>query len=244
MVMKKYVFLFAVACTLFACGEPKETKNADTIIPVVTDSANQAQNLVANDRSQIKDTVFHTALPPVFDGDIIMQNCAAPEAQLVHELMGGKYNHVGLVFTRERDGLLMVLEMQDTMRTTPLTDFVDRSVNGSVCLLRMKDASKVLNEEKTRKLRAAAKAYKKSPFDPVLNWDDSGLYSSELVWKIYNNALNLKLCPTRKVADFNIGLEKQKELKKSYNKQVGNADEAVSIDDIYNSPKLERIYEK
>lgn len=234
-------FLPFVALLLTACtGEQTETVSDSLAV----DSATQAQNLVANDKSRIRDTVFHTALPPVLDGDIIMQNYNSPQAQLLHLLVGGKYNHVGMIFKRPKDGLLIVVEMQDSVRMTPLTEFVDRGVDGHVCVLRLKDANKTLNEEKTVALRQAARAYKQKPFDPVLNWDDSGLYSSELVWKVYNNAMMLTLCPTRTVGDFDISEEKKKELKDTYAKTVSDRDEAVSPDDIYNSKKLEIIYEK
>ncbi len=246
MVMMKYTFCVALFFVLSSCGGSSEDKKNedDTVAIAPLDSATQAQNLVANDRSQIKDTVFHTSLPPVFDGDIIMQNCTLPQAETITTLIGGKYNNVGLIFQRDRDGLLMVLEVLDSLRMTPLTDFVDRSTKGQVCLLRVKDANRIMTEKKTTALRNAAKAYKKKPFDGVLNWDDSHLYSSEFVWKVYNNAMTLKLCPTRAVKDFDISGDKKKQLEKKYGGEVSDRDEAVSIDDIYNSPKLEIIYEK
>jgi hypothetical protein len=241
--MKRSAFFLGIALIAFSCGDPTEnTATTDSMAPPLDSAA--IRNIVANDTSNIRDTVFHTALPPVFDGDIIMQNNRFPESELLHQLMGVKYNHVGLIFQRERDGLLMVLEMQDTLRATPLTEFVDRGIDGHVCLLRLKNADKTLNEEKTKALRDAARGYRKKPFDPVLNWDDAGLYSSEMVWKVYNNAMRLTLCPTRKVKDFDISPEKQAEMKKTYKKNVSNADEAVSIDDIYNSQKLEIVFEK
>lgn len=228
-----------------ACGDSaSDTKSdSDTTIAVTLDSAQQANLMVENDMRNIKDTVFHTALPPVFEGDIIMQNFDSRNANLMHKLMGGKYNHVGMIYKRPKDGMLMVVDMQDSVRVTPLTDFVDRSVDGHVCLLRVKDANLTLNEEKTKGLIDAAKAYKGRPFDPVMNWDDSHMYSSELIWKIYN-AIYLKLCPTRTVADFDISQEEKDRLKTDFGLNVSDKDEAVSIDDIYNSPKLEIIYEK
>ena len=230
---------------LFSCGDAENQTGADsdtTAVAMGNDSSAIA-DLVQNDRSRIRDTVFHTALPPVFDGDIIMQNFDSPQTNLIHTLMGGKYNHVGMIFTRPKDGVLVVVDLLDSVRTTPLTDFVDRSTNGQVCLLRVKNANMTLDADKTKGLRTATKSYKGIPFDPVLNWDDSHLYSSELVWKIYNS-IRLKLCPTRTVADFDISKSKKDELNTDFGLNVSDRDEAVSIDDIYNSPKLEIIYEK
>lgn len=240
--MKSIVFAFMIVLIASCSGDNSETAN-DTAA-VTMDSAVMANNLVANDRSAINDTVFQTALPPVFDGDIIMQICEEPQAKLMGELMGGKYNHVGIIFKRERDGLLTVVEVQDSVRLIPLTDFVNRGVGGHVCVLRLKDSNKTLTEKKVNALRDAGKSYRKRPFDPVLNWDDSHLYSSEFVWKAYNNAMMLRLCPTRTVADFKVTAEKKAELKKTYGMNVSDQDEAVSVEDIYKSPKLEIVFEK
>lgn len=234
----KYLVPLA-ALLLFGCTDNANDKPADTLI---SDSAKQA--IAATNAASVRDTVFQTALPPVFDGDIIFQNSRAPEAQLLHLLVGGKYNHVGIIFQRKKDGLLMVAHVLDSVQMTPLTDWVNAADSGHVCLMRLKDANKVLNEEKVNSLRQAGRVYKGVPFDPVLNWDDSGLYSSEFVWKVYNNAMRLTLCQTHTVADFDISEDEKSRLNKKYGKNVSDKDEGVSPDDIYHSPKLEVIYEK
>lgn len=235
---------FIPIAILFAFGCADDTNESRTDTTAGTDSATSVQNSDPNRIIANKDTVFQTALPPVFDGDIILQNSKSPQAQLFHVLAGGKYNHAGLIFQRRKDGLLMVVEVTDSVRMTPLTDWVNAADSGHVCLMRLKNANMTLNEEKVKSLRDAVKAYKGVPFDPVLNWDDSGLYSSEFVWKVYNNAMRLTLCPTRTVGDFDISEEEKTRLKKEFGKNVSDRDEAVSPDDIYHSEKLEIIYEK
>ncbi len=238
-------FLFPLALILFvSCGDDASDVNADD--SMFMDSMINARNRVSvvDSHPTASDTEFHVALPPVLEGDIIMENCDHPSAVLAGELMGGKYNHVGIIFTRPKDGILCVLDVTDSVRLTTLTEYVDRARDGHVCVLRLKDANKTLNEEKVKALKASGKAYKGIPSDPVLNWDDSHLYASELVWKVYNNAMMLTLCPRRTVADFDISDAKQKELSKTHGGSVSNKDEAVSTDDIYKSVKLEIIYEK
>jgi hypothetical protein len=238
----KNLLLLAALMLFFSCNNPKKNnaQNSDTSI---ADSTERAIADAINS-SPKRDTVKSTALPPVFDGDIIMINSRTPQAELLHQLMGGKYNHVGIIFQRKKDGILMVVDVQDSVRATPLTDFVASSVNGAVCLLRIKDANKTLNERKTKSMRETAKSYAGKPFDPVLNWDDSKIYSSELVWKVYDKSMMLKLCKTRTVSDFDISDSKKSELSQSYGGKVSDKDEAVSPDDIYKSEKLEVIYEK
>lgn len=237
-------FLLFLAMLLFiSCGDATDVNTEDSMF---MDSMISARNNLSVVDSQpiARDTEFHVALPPVLDGDIIMQNCDHPSAMLSGQLMGGKYNHVGIIFIRPNNGILCVLDMTDSLRLTPLTEYVDRARDGHICLLRLKDSNKTLNAGKVKALRLAAKAYQGIPSDPVLNWDDSRLYASELVWKVYNNAMMLTLCPRRTVADFDISDAKQKELSNTHGGAVSNKDEAVSMDDIYNSVKLEIIYEK
>lgn len=238
----KNLILIATGMLFFSCDNPKRNNPQDTDT-AITDSTERAIAEAINS-SPKRDTVKSTALPPVFDGDIIMINSRTPQAELLHQLMGGKYNHVGIIFQRKKDGILMVVDVQDSVRATPLTDFVASSVNGAVCLLRIKDANKTLNEGKTKSMRETAKSYAGKPFDPVLNWDDSKIYSSEVVWKVYDKSMMLKLCSTRKVGDFDISDAKKRELSDTYGGNVSDKDEAVGPDDIYKSEKLEIIYEK
>jgi hypothetical protein len=228
---------------VMACGEPgTPVNNADSAFMDSMLKAHEA----AYDSSlvSLRDTVFHTALPPVFEGDIIMQQYGGGKPKLWSELMGGKYNHVGIILMRPRDGILMVVDVTDTVRFTELTTYVDRAEDGHVAVLRLKDAKETLDEEKVKSLKETAKGFRGVPGDAVLNWDDTQMYPAELVWKVYNNALKLALCKKTTVASFGIAKEKQKELSTNYGGTVNAKDEAVSIDDIYNSPKLEIIYEK
>lgn len=237
-------FLFpALLLLLVSCGGETTSVNADD--SAFMDSMINAKLNDTNARiAASRDTVHHTALPPVFEGDIIMQNYKAKGAVLSHDLMGGKYNHVGIIFQRPKDGMLVVLDLTDSVRLTELTAYVDRADSGHVCILRIKESNKTLTEEKVTALRDAAKQYRGKPADPMLNWDDSRMYSSELVWKVYNNAMMLKLCPLRTVADFKIPAAKEKEVETEYGGDISSRDEAVSPDDIYNSKKLEVVYEK
>lgn len=236
-------FIPAALLFLISCGDAATDVNvADSLF---MDSMIRAHN-AAYDTSAVtaRDTVFHTALPTVFAGDIIMQNYDAANPKLWGQLMGGKYNHVGMIVVRPKDGMLCVVDLVDSVRLVELTEYVDRAEGGHVALLRLKNSNVTLNEEKTKALLTSAKAFKGVPFDPVLNWDDSHLYPAELVWKIYNNAMMLTLCEKTTVAKFDISAEKQKELSKTYGGSVSPKDDAVSIDAIYKSPKLEVIYEK
>jgi hypothetical protein len=227
---------------LMACGDGTEQATKDSLIADSIMRASMAQ--LDSIAVAAGDTEFHTALPPVFDGDIILQVYGADQPKLWGELMPGKYNHCGLIIKRPKDGILCVVEVVDSVRLTELTNYVDRAEGGKLCVMRIKNANLTLNEEKVKALLTSAKTFKGIPFDPVLNWDDSHMYPAELIWKIYNNAMMLTLCEKTVVDSFHISADRKAELNKQYGGTVSGRDEAVSIEDIYNSPKLEIVYEK
>ena len=242
MALKYFLPVAILLCV--SCGDGEEARTSDSLLQDSVMKASQHNDSLMTTGVVSKDTVHHTALPTVFDGDIIMENYGVDQCVAWNQLMGGKYNHIGIIFQRQKDGILCVADLTDSVRVTELTNYVDRATDGQVAVLRLKNANVTLTEEKVTSLRESARAYKGKPADMVLNWDDSRLYPAEFVWKVYNNAMRLTLCPTRKVADFDISDEKQKELTKQYGGNVSPKDEAVSIDDIYHSEKLEIIYEK
>jgi hypothetical protein len=176
------------------------------------------------------DTMHMIALPPVMEGDLVFQILDNPFCNRYGKIFGSKYNNIGIIFIRQRDKLYIVISALDSVKPVPLTEWVDAGVGDHVALMRLKNANKTLTEKRTDKLRTALKAFKAHPLDQRLSWTDDAVYPSELAWKAYHNGLKIDLCTPKKLTD--------------YNKDATPGEEAVSPDDLYNSPKLELIYER
>ncbi|GAB4131693.1 MAG: hypothetical protein Fur0041_02370 [Bacteroidia bacterium] len=242
MVIKTYI-TFLLALLLFACGNQKKERMRQA-----QDSANSADSaLIASMNvgpARSKDTLKMLGMPPVFDGDIVMQISDGEHGTAISKATGSKYNHCGIIFKRQRDNILMVLEAYDSVKVMQLTDWVNRGKDKHVAVLRLKDANQNLNARRTEKLNRFARSYKNKPYDPYFSWNDDAMYCSELVWKIYKGALDIELCKLRELGSFDLSSpEVKKQLDIKYGKNIPKKENVVSPADIYNSPLLEKIYE-
>jgi len=55
-----------------------------------------------------------------------------------------------------------------------------------------------------RKAEALGKQMIGTEYDSHFQWSNEKLYCSELVWKIYNQATGLKLCPPHRVTSYDL----------------------------------------
>ena len=81
-------------------------------------------------------------------------------------------------------------------------------------------------------------------YDIYFGWSDERIYCSELVWKIYNEALGIEIGPLKKMKDFDLTHERVKEImEKRYGKNIPLDETVVSPGDIFDSDKLVTIEE-
>jgi hypothetical protein len=241
-VMKKILPAF-FCLFLFSCSNDQSQEKIDSL---KTDSALKAQTALVVPRDSVsKDTMHMVALPPVSEGDIVMQNSDDPKMVEFGNVCGSKYNHCGIIFIRPRDHMYMVAEVKDSVRLTPLTEWVDRGVGQHVALLRLKNASQVLSPAKADRLKKGGNAFRGKKYDGALSWSDDAVYSTEMVWKMYKSTLNIEICELGKISDVKIaGTKTEEVMKRKYGQPLPPASQFLSPDAIYKSPKMEVIYER
>ena len=61
-----------------------------------------------------------------------------------------------------------------------------------------------LTDSQVEKLRKAAKPFEGRACDLTFEWSDTKIYCSELVWKIYDRALAIKLGELQKLREFDL----------------------------------------
>lgn len=227
---------------LFSCSGDQSDEKADSL---KTDSALKAQLAITVPPDSVnKDTVQMVALPPVFEGDIVMQNSSDPEFVEFGKICGSKYNHCGIIFIRPRDHMYMVAEVKDSVHLTPLTEWTARGVDHHVALLRLKNSSQILNEKKTERLRKSGHLFRGKKYDDALSWSDDAIYSTELVWKMYHSALNIDICTLGKISDVKMaGTKAEEAAKKRYGQPLPAGSQFLSPDAIYKSLDMQVIYE-
>ena len=166
------------------------------------------------------------------EGDIIFQTTSGQTGKAIQLATHSKFNHCGVLFLENNKWF--VYEAVQPVRKTSLEDFNARG-KGTVKRL----GSKTLTKEEIDKLKSLFKSYEHKDYDEAFNWSDNQIYCSELVYKLYNNALQIELCKPRKLSDFDLNnpLVKEK-LNEKYGNKIPLDEPMVSPEDIYKSALL------
>ena len=79
-------------------------------------------------------------------------------------------------------------------------------------------------------------------YDDVYGWTDERIYCSELVYKMYSNALKIELCKLRKIGDYDFSnpLVREKLLEK-YGNNIPLNEIMVAPSDLFDSKMLSLI---
>jgi hypothetical protein len=242
----KNLFLFLCASAAFfiaSCGSGKPEVNVDSL---KADSALKAQMaFVPPKTDRVKDTFHMVTLPPVMEGDILLQIDTSEQCMAFGKATKSKYNNMAMIFIRPHDKMYMVLEAKDSVHVMPLTEWVNSGQGQHVVLMRLKNSNMFLTDKKTDVLKKGMKMLKGKPNDHYFSWSDDEIYCSEMVWKIYHYALKIDLTTPRKLTDFDLSgnLIKQ-QMKNKYGAAIPKNEQVVSPDDLLHSEKLEIIYQK
>ena len=171
------------------------------------------------------------------DGDIIFQTTGGDRARAIQMATHSHYSHCGVLFYE--NGKWMVYEAVQPVSKISLDDFNTR---GKGTVMRLKNNASLLNKESIEKLKTVFKLYENKNYDMAFNWSDKDIYCSELVYKLYHNALNIDLCKPRKLKDFDLAnpLVKQ-QLNKQYGNKIPLDEPMVAPSDISNSELLELV---
>ncbi len=166
------------------------------------------------------------------DGDIIFQTTDGQTGKAIQLATHSEFNHCGVLFFENKEWV--VYEAIQPVRKTSLSDFNSR---GKGVIKRIEN--KVFSKEDIQKLKTLFKKYENKDYDDAFNWSDERIYCSELVYKLYNNGLQIELCKPRKLNDFDLShpLVKAK-LKEKYGNKIPLDEPMVSPEDIYKSALL------
>ena len=169
------------------------------------------------------------------DGDIIFQSSQSSQSKAVEQATNSPYSHMGIIFIK--NGKPYVFEAGSKVAYTPLTSFIERGKNRYYVIKRLKDHN--LSVKETNKLKLVAKTFENKPYDIWFGWNDNYIYCSELVWKIYNRALNLKIGQLQNIKDFNLSSAAVKQkLKARYGDKIPFQETVISPVAMFNSPLL------
>lgn len=109
---------------------------------------------------------------------------------------------MGLIL--HRGGRPFVLEAVQPVSMTALDAWIKRGENGHYVVKRLKNADHLLTGSVLNKMRMLAEAMLGKDYDLAFGWSDDRIYCSELVWKVYQRALGLKVGELQRLGDLDL----------------------------------------
>ncbi|MGO8968719.1 MAG: YiiX family permuted papain-like enzyme [Myxococcaceae bacterium] len=181
--------------------------------------------------------------PAVEEGDIVFQTSRSPQSLAIQKATHFVYSHVGLVTFR--DAKPYVLEAEATVRATPLLDWLARGEGGHYVVKRLVDAHQVLDTASQVELQKQMRRFEGAPYDSTFEWSDERLYCSELVWKVYERALGIRLGEPQRLRDFDLSVpEVQQKLAQRFGAQVPLDEPVISPQRLFESARLATVTER
>lgn len=175
------------------------------------------------------------------DGDVIFQTSRSAQSVAVQRATRSKYSHMGMVV--HRAGKPFVLEASGTVRLTPFDVWTERGEGGRYVVKRL--AGKRVTPEVMQRARAVIRGLVGKPYDSTFEWSDQRMYCSELVWKIYERALGVRIGELQRLGEFDLSDEAVRaKLRERYGSRVPLAEPVISPAAMFDSPLLEVVDEQ
>lgn len=175
------------------------------------------------------------------NGDIIFQTSTSSQSKAIQLATKSKYSHMGIIY--KQNGKYYVYEAVQPVKLTPLDSWIKRGEDEHFVVKRLKEAEKLLTQKNLQKMKQIGEKYKDKSYDLYFEWSDSRIYCSELVWKIYKQAIGVEIGELQKLNDFDLSNEVVKaKLSERYGNNIPLNELVISPAAIFNSDKLITVF--
>lgn len=111
--------------------------------------------------------------------------------------------------------------------------------NSHYVVKRLKDSERLLTKENLKKMRDFGETFKGKSYDIYFEWSDDKIYCSELVWKIYKEALDIEIGDLQELREFDLTNDIVKnKMKERYGDKIPLDEKVISPATIFDSKKL------
>jgi len=170
------------------------------------------------------------------NGDIIFQTSRSSQSLAIQLATKSKYSHMGIVYIIK--GKPYVYEAIQPVTLTALNDWIRRGKGSHYVVKRLRHVE-VLTHENLRRMRIVGERYSGKNYDSYFEWSDDRMYCSELVWKIYKEALNIELGEPQKLGSFDLtNLVVKQKLTERYGDTIPLNENVISPATIFASDQL------
>ncbi|WP_165670074.1 YiiX family permuted papain-like enzyme [Metapseudomonas otitidis] len=176
-------------------------------------------------------------LPEVQEGDIIFHQSRSAQSLAVQQATHSRYSHMGLVL--QHQGRLQVFEAGARVQYVPLAQWIARGEGGHYVAKRLIRADELLTADALEHMHSLAEGLRGRRYDLTFEWSDQRLYCSELVWKLYERTLGLRLGELQRIRDFDLSSPVVKaKMRERYGQAVPLDETVISPVAIFESPLL------
>lgn len=176
-------------------------------------------------------------LTGVQNGDIIFQTSTSSQSHAIQLATHSPYSHVGIIY--ETSGQLFVYEAVQPVKLTKLSDWIKRGDKGHYVVKRLKNSQQLLTSQNLAKMKAYGEKFMGKDYDIYFEWSDDKIYCSELVWKIYREALGIEVGDLQQLRDFDLTSNVVKnQLSERYGHSIPLDEKVISPAALFHSDQL------
>lgn len=177
------------------------------------------------------------------NGDLIFHTSKSNQSQAIQIVTNSKYSHMGIIYKEGNE--YYVYEAVQPVKLTRLKNWINRGENGTYVVKRLKNSSQLLTKEGLEKMKWVGQKYLGKDYDLRFEWSDDKIYCSELVWKIYKEALNIEIGTLEQMKDFDLSNKAvQRKVEERYGGKVPINEWVITPDRMFKSKKLITIEER
>lgn len=134
-----------------------------------------------------------------------------------------------------------MLEAIGPVKYTRLQHWLDDGIGAHFTVKRLKGVQP-LSQSNIQKLRLAGNRFLGKPYDPYFGWSDEKIYCSELVWKIYEEAIGIEVGIPKRLGEFDLMSPKVKaKLAERYGANIPLNERVVAPSTLFESPILTTV---
>ena len=177
-------------------------------------------------------------IPQFRNGDIILQTSLSSQSQAIQQATHSKWSHVGVI--QYRGGVGYVYEAHGPVGFRSLQAFVNSGSGKRFMVRRLKGG---LSGLQMQALYDEGARYRGKPYDIYFDWDDSEIYCSELVWKMYSRGIGVSVGERQALRDMDLSSPLvQRKLHERYGNNIPYNETVVTPAAIAVSSKLVTVY--
>ena len=174
-------------------------------------------------------------------GDVVFQSSTSGQSLAIQLATDSKYSHVGMVIGHQ-NGDWQILEAVQPVRMTALNTWRKGGDTKEIAVKRVHGADSLITEEVKDKMIRLGTSWLGKNYDIFFDWSDKEMYCSELVWKLYDEVLDIELGELRPLKDFNLNHPEVKRImKQRYGDDIPWESMMISPGDMFDSEKFETV---